>query len=143
MVSLPPLAFPFLHCPFQGLFSFLEIGRNFFSSISGLCLYPFHTKGQFMKTPWPGEIWVLTFSAAIPETRPLEIRIMDVEQDLVWFTYTDGNQIPHLIGTPLEIFPSLYTYVRGSTCKTQRRKLFSFKTVWRSLLSFFTAAQKP
>jgi hypothetical protein len=96
-----------------------------------------------MKTPWPGEVWVLTFSQAIPETKPLEIRITDVGPDLIWFTYTDWCDKPHIIATPAEIFPSLYTYVRGSTCKTQRRKPFSFKTAWRSLLSFFTAAPKP
>jgi len=92
-----------------------------------------------MKTPWPGEIWVLTFSRSMPETKALFVRITDVGPDLVWFTYME-QQIPQILATPLSIFPTLYTYVRGPACKTPRKKNFSFKTVLRSLRSFFTGA---
>ena len=94
-----------------------------------------------MKLPFPGEIWVLTFSQAIPETKPLEIRITDVDSSLVWFTYTDWCQKEQIIATPISVFPTLYTYVRGSqSCKTPRKKSFSFKTVLQWLRSFFINA---
>jgi len=90
------------------------------------------------RLPWPGEIWVLTFSRGIPGVKPLEVQITDVDSSLVWFVYTDKNDTSNLLATPTEIFPSLYTYVRGPQCKTQAKKSFSFKTAWQWLRSFFT-----
>lgn len=94
-----------------------------------------------MKAPWPGEIWVLTFSQSMPETKALFVRVTDVGPDLVWFTYMHEHG-PQILATPISIFPTLYTYVRGSQCKTYRKKSFSCKTVLQSLRSFFTNARR-
>ena len=89
-----------------------------------------------MKTPWPGEIWVLTFSQGMPETKALFVRVTDVGPDLIWFTYIEQT-VPQILATPTSIFPTLYTYVRGAACKTNRKKSFFSKigSLWRRFFS--------
>lgn len=95
-----------------------------------------------MKLPFPGETWVLTFSNSLPGVKPLEIIITDADESLVWFYYTDHYQVKHSIATPTELFPTLYTYVRGSQCHTQNpaKKSFFSRIVSRFLRYFSTSA---